>query len=300
MEIRQLRHFVAVVECGNLSAAARKVFISQPALTRSIKNLEETVGSTLLERRARGTVPTPAGELFFHHARMILSDCQRARDDLRTLKSGITGNVSLGIGAMFSTHIIDSVVMRIAAELPNLNLNVTEGYFEDLVSQLEAGRVDAIFSTFPRAVPQESLVLEPLIEIRAIIAAGASHPLARRRNLALADLRDQRWVIVNQPHSLRQHEQMFASADLAVPPTTFRSNSLSMIKSLVERGRFLTYLPEHVVAEEVKRGSIRRLDVAMEPVLRKAGLIYLQRPFQPNAVARVMEMLREECARAAE
>jgi DNA-binding transcriptional LysR family regulator len=298
MEIRQLRHFVAVVECGNLSAAARKVFISQPALTRSIKNLEDTMGTTLLERRARGTVPTPAGELFFQHARTILADCQRARDVLRTLKTGITGNVSLGVGAMFSTHIMDTLVERIAAELPNLNLNVTEGYFEDLVSQLEAGRIDAIFSTFPRAVQQDALVLEPLIEIRAIIAAGASHPLAKRRGLTLADLKDQRWVIVNQAHSLRQHEQMFASADLAAPPTTFRTNSLSMIKSLVAHGGFLTYLPEHVVAAEVKRGIIRRLDVAIEPVLRKAGLIYLRRPFEPNAVSRVMEMLREECARA--
>lgn len=298
MEIRQLRHFVAVVECGNLSAAARKVFISQPALTRSIKNLEETVGATLLERRARGTVPTPAGELFFQHARMILSDCQRARDELRTLKSGVTGNVSLGIGAMFSTHIVDALVDRIAAELPNLNVNVAEGYFEDLVAQLEAGRIDAIFSTFPRAVQHEGLVLEPLIEVRVVIAAGATHPLARRRSLTLADLRDQRWVIVNQPHSLQQHEQMFASADLAAPPTTFRTNSLSMIKSLVTRGRFLTYLPEHVVAGEVKRGILKRLDVGIDPVVRRAGLMYLRRPFQPNAVARVLDMLREECARA--
>ena len=74
MELRQLRHFVMVVDTGNLSRAAERVAISQPALTRSIKNLEESLGVELLERKPRGVVPTEAGVTLYHHSKMVLND----------------------------------------------------------------------------------------------------------------------------------------------------------------------------------------------------------------------------------
>ena len=76
MELRHLRHFAAVVEAGNLSKAAEKVFISQPALTRSIKNLEDIVGAELLERRPRGMVPTPAGIALYRYAQLMLNEAK--------------------------------------------------------------------------------------------------------------------------------------------------------------------------------------------------------------------------------
>lgn len=90
MELRQLRHFVAVVECGNLSRASRKVHISQPALTRSIKALEDLLRARLLDRKPRGVVPTPTGDIFYQHAKLILNECARAKDDIADAESGAT------------------------------------------------------------------------------------------------------------------------------------------------------------------------------------------------------------------
>ncbi|NDE02288.1 MAG: LysR family transcriptional regulator, partial [Gammaproteobacteria bacterium] len=83
MELRQLRHFVAVVDSANLSRAAERVAISQPALTRSIKNLEDLLGVELLERQPRGVVPTEAGLALYHHAQIVLNACQRLTREVR-------------------------------------------------------------------------------------------------------------------------------------------------------------------------------------------------------------------------
>lgn len=295
MDFRQLRHFVAVVDHGNLSTAAKRVYISQPALTRSIKNLEDMLGTALLERSARGTVPTPAGDLFYQHARMILSDWQRASDDIRTFKSGVTGNIALGIGAMFASHIMDEVVRRVGEELPQVSLSVTEGYFEDLMSLLQVGRIDAIFSTFPVAVDTHEVTLEPLTEVTAVIAAGASHPLSRKRSVQLADLAQTRWAVINQRHSQQAHEQLFTTHGLVAPHAALRVNSLGLLKAAVISAGYVAHVPAHVVEAEMRRGQIRRLRTGIGSVVRKAGLIYANRPYQSSAAVRVLDLVRETC-----
>lgn len=299
MDFRQLRHFVAVVDHGNLSTAAKRVFISQPALTRSIKNLEDMLGTPLLARSARGTIPTPAGDLFYQHARMILNDWQRASEDIRTFKSGITGNISLGIGAMFAAHIMDEVVRRVGEELPQVLLSVTEGYFEDLMSLLQVGRIDAIFSTFPMAVDTHDVTLEPLIEITAMIAAGSSHALARKRTVQLTELAQTRWAVINQRHSQQAHDQLFSSHGLVAPPAALRVNSIGLLKAAVMNAGFVAYIPAHVVEAEMRRGHIKQLRTGIAPLVRKAGLIYANRPYQSSAVTRVLDLVREVCGERA-
>jgi DNA-binding transcriptional LysR family regulator len=299
MELRQLRHFVAVVDSGNLSAAAKKVYLSQPALTRSIRSLEQSLGAALFSRSARGTLPTVAGERFYQYARMILNDCQRATDEMRTLNSGIVGNVAIGIGAMFATYIADAVVDRVAKELPGLNLSVTEGYFEDLLSQLQAGRLDLVFMNLPYNAAADGFVTEPLLELEIAVIASASHPLARKKSVAPADLAGAEWMTVNQPHSIEIHDRFFTENGLRPPPIRVRVGSLTLMRALLARGSFLAFLPRHVVDSDLRNRTLAPLKVELGPLKRRAGLVYVNRPFQAQSATRVMQLLREECARAA-
>jgi DNA-binding transcriptional LysR family regulator len=297
MELRQLRHFVAVVDSGNLSFAAKKVHLSQPALTRSIRSLEDSVGTPLFSRSARGTVPTAAGERFYQYARMILNDCQRATEEMRTLKSGIVGNVSIGISAMFATYICDVIVDRIAREFPGLNLSVTEGYFEDLLFQLQAGRLDLVFTNIPFTMTSDDFVLEPLLDLDVAVIASASHPLARRKSVSAADLAAADWMTVNQPHSIELHDRYFAQHGLQAPNIRMRVSSIPLVRSLLVRGTFIAFLPRHVVDPELRNRTLQQLKVEMQPIKRRAGLLYVNRPFQSQSATRVMQLLREECAR---
>jgi LysR family transcriptional regulator of gallate degradation len=298
MELRQLRHFVAVAEERNFSVAARRVNLSQPALTRSIKTLEDTLQTRLLERGPQGTVPTPAGERFLEHARMILNDCDRARTELRSFRTGVTGRVSFGIAAMFSSWIADAVVERVGTDLPGVELEVTEGFYEDLVARLRSGRIDFALTNLPPVALDVDLQAEPLMELAARVVCGAAHPLARRRGLKAVDLAEARWVIVNRPHSLELFRQYFVEQGAPVPQVT-ATDSLGLIRSLVAHGTHLSIVTEPVVHRELRRGAVKVLKVETSLARRRAGLLYVKRAAQRGAVERVMTVARDCCATGA-
>ena len=298
MELRQLRHFVAVVECGNLSRAASKVNISQPALTRSIMTLEQLMRARLLDRKSRGVVATATGELFYQHAKLILNECSRAKDEVTGLETGSVGRVNIGIGAMFSSFIIDDVASRMATTYPNLQLSITEGFYEDLVEQLQDGRIDAIFTNFPAASSVRNLTFEPLLTVTAVTVVAARHPLARKRKITTAELADAKWAMVNQPHVTGSFDQMFAKSGLGIPASTTRTNSLGLIKSLVLRRSFVSFLPEHLVADEIKRGELVILKLPEARFERPGGLILRSGVLIRPALSHLLAEIRKVCATA--
>jgi len=292
MELRQLRHFVAVVDCANLSRAAERVAISQPALTRSIKNLEDLLGVELLERKPRGVAATEAGLALYHHAQIVLNACQRLTREVRELERGVTGTVYVGVGSMFATHITADVAQNLAQAHPRLAMVVTDGFFEELLRRMQDGRLDLIFSNFPQVSVSADFVLEPLISVRSVVMAGRSHPLARRRAVNRADLVPYRWVIADQPHAQDSFERYFSEEGLPAPRDIFRTNSLNLMMSLVRSGKFLSPLPQHLIASRSFEGEILALplEAAIE---RQAGLIYRAGVVSRPAVEHVLAEFRK-------
>ncbi len=292
MEFRQLRHFVAVADEKNFTAAARRVHISQPALTRSIKTLEGSLKSQLFMRGPRGASLTKAGDRFYERAQLILSDCARAEEDLVTLRDGVEGCVCFGIAAMFSCWIADDVVDRVGRELPGVQLAVGEGYYEDLVAKLRLGQIDFALSNLPPVAVEAGLVAEPLIQLEPRVVSGLKHPLARRRRLRVSDLVDARWVIVDRPHSLQSFRQLFLDHGVSAPPVTV-TDSLGLIRSLVVRGSHVSLIVEPVVHRELRRGTVKILQVQTPPLTRRAGILAVDRPVHRAVVTRVMDIVRE-------
>ncbi len=296
MELRQLRHFVAVVDTGNLSRAAERVSISQPALTRSIKNLEELLGVELLERKPRGVTPTEAGVALYHHATIVLNACQRLGREVREIERGVTGSVRVGIASMFAAYLTDRVAAQLAVDHPRLTMVATEGFFEDLMRGLLDGRFDVLFSNFPQVPVSADLRLEPLLTVKSSVVASSRHVLARRRDLQRRDLVDQRWVIADLPHAQDSFEKYFAIDGLPAPGDVFRTNSLNLMIALVTSGRFLSVLPEHLLAREFAAGSVRHLSLPGGPIERNAGLIYRESRQPRPAVDYFMAEVRRACA----
>ncbi len=296
MELRQLRHFVAVVDKGNLSRAADRVAISQPALTRSIKNLEETLGVELLERKPRGVVPTEAGVALYHHAKMVLNDCARLTTDVRAFQRGLSGTVQVGIAAMFASHIVDSVALELSAKQPGVSMVISQGFFEELVRELIDGRLDLMFSNFPAVAMPAEVTVETLYSVVSSIVVGDGHPLFKRRNIGKTDLVEQRWVVADQPHAKDFLEQFFARDGLPVPRAVVRTNSLGLMMSLLTSGQFITAMPEHLLAREFAARTVRRLPLSDGSVTRKAGLIYRSGGVERQAVQLFLAEVRAVCA----
>ncbi len=305
IELRQIRYFLAVVEHRSVSTAARSLGITQPGLARVIGRLEQRLGAVLLTRSSRGTSATAEGERFLRHAKLILNDCQRAAQEVRAVASGALGNVSLRCGVSYVQDLMGEVTRRVATELPALNLTVSEGILDDMLAALQEGRCDAILSTFPSALPQGRLVFEPLLTVTPQIVSGASHELAGRRTrgrgppLTRKDLVGHSWISMDHPHTLALLAEFFTAENLPAPQP-LRTNSLTLLKSLLLKGEHLALLPRHCVRREVRAGIVRRLAIPTAVRRPQAGLMYLGRRARSASVERVLQVIREVCAEVAE
>jgi DNA-binding transcriptional LysR family regulator len=297
LEIRLLRQFVVVVDVGCVSKASEQLHITQPALTRNIKNLEESLGAVLLERKPRGVVATEAGQTLYRYAHLILNEAKRAARDVQAIASGRQGHVHVGLAALFSGSIAERLTVALADACPGVRLRITEGYFEDLVAELGQGKIDVILSNFPPGAVPADVRFEPLLTIRSHFVVGRNHPLACRTDVSAQDLCAAQWALVRRPHVADFLDGFFASQGFPALTGSVETNSLTALKALVLSGRYVSLLAEAWVGEEMRRGDIVALPVPGAPVLRQAGLIARGGVEQRPVVERATDVLREVCAR---
>ncbi|MEM1261292.1 MAG: LysR family transcriptional regulator [Pseudomonadota bacterium] len=296
MDIRQLKHFVAVFEQRNLSKAAEAIPLSQPALTRSMKTLEDQLGVELFQRHARGATPTAAGERLYHHAKSILAECARARRDALQPVGELAGTVSVGIGALFASRIVDAMVGQFCVANPKARVIVRQGYFEELLRQLDLGQIELAFINFPLLALPDSMEFEPLVQVHTSVYVATDHPLANAETISMEAIRDARWASVDQPHALEVLESLFLSANVAAPRPAIQSNSLTLIRSLVLSNGFAGLLPDHMFTDEIANGSVVRLDVPSTPLVRSAGIITRKEAFHRPLALALAEQIRETIA----
>lgn len=293
MELKQLRHFVAVVESGTLSGASQVLHITQPALTRSIKNLEAQLKAELLERQSRGVVTTDAGERLYHQAKMILNEATRTANDVSATARGERGKLSIGVAAMFAGDTMASVLGTLAKEVPHLRVDVQEGFFEGLVASLKTSKVEALISNFPPGIADENLIFEPLIKVNSSFVVGTEHPLAGKSEISMQDLRDHALAMVGQDHVSSLVADLFAAESLTLKEPAIASNSLTLLRSLALSHGYATLLPEHYLGEDIKEGRLVKLALPGTPFERVSGLILRRLESQRPAVQHFADATRK-------
>src|SRR6202023_320522 len=153
MELRHLRYFVAVVEAGSLTVAARKLHTSQPSLSRQIRHLEDEVGTQLLPRRAGGIELTPAGRAFLEHARSVLSQVEAATEAARRVARPAKPCFSMGFLTGHELTWMPEALRMLRDELPNIDVMISSQYSPQLADALVKGTVDAAFLRREKGMP---------------------------------------------------------------------------------------------------------------------------------------------------
>lgn len=195
MDVRHLRYLLAVDEQRSFAAAARKLGISQQALGQSVAALEAELGVRLFER-GTGTEPTVYGRALLKHASVVDAEMRRAVGSLQQLREATAGEVRIGVGECFAGYIAPLAIGWMHARNPGVKLYVTEDYTQPLLDRLEAGTLDFVASA-PAATPAQraGISQEVLGETHDVVFARASHPLARKKNVAISDLQGYTWLV---------------------------------------------------------------------------------------------------------
>ena len=278
MKLNQLRDVAAIAEHGSLRAAARHLGLAQPALSRSVQELEHELGSPLFERRSRGMIPTPVGEAFVRRARAIMADVARARDEADQIRGATHGTVVAGLSIAAHMALLPRSLARFRARYPDVRLRLIEGFYPTLETGLKDGGVDFYIGPRPeRSVPQD-LVLEHLFDNNRVIMARIGHPLAGAASLdALAGAE---WVTTSITHQATEElGALFARKGLPPPRLVMQTQSaLSLIMALAYSD-MLAMLPVQFTELPLTGGVLARIPVAERlpapPIVlvRRAGLL---------------------------
>ncbi len=245
MELRHLRYFVAIAETGSLTVAAeKKLYTSQPSLSRQIKDLEDQVGTPLLSRSSRGVVLTDAGKAFLDHARLALNQVDAAVEAARRAAQPAKQRFSMGFLTGQEMTWLPEAMRVLRADLPNIDVTVSSDYSPDLGEAVARGRLDVAFM---RAEPDFDLAYRRVSKERLVALMPSDHPLTARTFVRAKDLIGQPFIaMANKARVLRSViDQYLEHEGVAITPAQLVDNP-AMVMSLVASTRGIALIPSYV------------------------------------------------------
>lgn len=192
MKLSQIRDIAAVAERGSLRAAARHLGIAQPAISRSIRELEHELGVALFERSARGVRLTPMGEMFLRRATAAQNELRQAREEIDQLKGATTGQVSVALSTVAHIALLPRALAPFRARYPGILLRIIEGLFPSLEQALQDGAVDFYVGPLSETPAPREFIVETLFENTRLVFGRKGHALAGATTLA--ELTGARWI----------------------------------------------------------------------------------------------------------
>jgi LysR family nitrogen assimilation transcriptional regulator len=262
MDLKQLEYFRHVAELGSFTRASSYLSVVQPALSRQVRQLEVELGQNLFERNGRGVILTDAGTRLLEHARGILMQIGRARQDLEEQRNGDCGHFTLGLPPSLGRSMTVPLVKAFGQSLPNVSLATVEGLSVYMLEWLNVGRVDC--ALVYNAPSSASLELQPLLDEQLFLVAPQAAKGAKksRKTITLAELADYPLVIPSRPHALRMSvENALASVDQKIR-VAHEIESIPAVIDLVRQGYGYAVLPLNAV-----RSTEWANEVMVKPVL---------------------------------
>lgn len=260
LNIRQLALIAQLDESRSVVRAAESTGMSQPAASTLLRIFEETFEVPLFERHARGITPTPFGEIVARHARAILAEIEQVQDEIDTLKTGLSGQTSVGAILTPGMHLVPEAVRLLKQQHPGLLVSVDLDSSRPLIEKLQAGRLDLVVARFLDGCDPATHNFEPLgKEDHSVIASGI-HPLASVAKPQLKELLGQPWVLPPAGSVLR--EQLTALLErrgLMMPRNILQTQSLSAALGLLRHCNAVTPLPKMSVQPLIESGFLRVL-----------------------------------------
>jgi len=246
MDLKQLEYFVHVAEMGSFTRAAAFLQVAQPALSRQVRTLEVELRQPLLDRNGRGVTLTEAGKRLLAHARGILQQVERARDDLEDQRGAATGRLAIALPPSVGRTLTAPLVKAFREQLPRANLSIVEGLSTYALEWLVIGRVDCavVYNVTPSpAIDLQPLRVEPLylVSPRQGRAARVGKPIALRE-VAERDL-----VIPSRPHSMRMLLEAALAAEGCRARVALEIESVPAILDLVLQGGCNAVLAENAI-----------------------------------------------------
>jgi DNA-binding transcriptional LysR family regulator len=277
MKLQHLHVLMTAIEAGSMGKAARRLNISQPAISRSIAELEHALGVRLLDRHRQGIEPTEYGRALLDCGLAVFDDLRQGVKNIEFLADPTIGEVRIGCNPLLVANFVPAVVDRFSRRYPRVVLHLVAGGNDMLHRELIERNVDLLIARKFGSIADEQFGVETLYNDSYVIAAGVQNPWARRRRIELAELVSESWVLP-PPGSVTGSVAMeaFRASGLAHPQVTVVTISPDARIRLLATGRFLTIFPASALKFLSTRSEIRLLPVELPTASVPTGIVTLK------------------------
>ncbi|RZF27457.1 LysR family transcriptional regulator [Paraburkholderia sp. UYCP14C] len=298
LRLRHLQLMVALSETESLRRAADDLAMTQPAATKALQELEDTLGVSLFVRHARGMEPTIFGEAVMRYARVVFEDLDELREELAGIEAGDIGKVRIGAVMAPSPELLTHTIVKLKEAHPRLQMAVTIDTSDVLVQSLQQDQLDIVIGRIPDGFPALDLSFETLAEEALSIVVRPDHPAVLAGKQAntrpkLADLARYPWIIQPHPSPMRQViDQTFRESRVAPPVSTVETSSILTTLSLLRDSDMLAVLPSSVAQYYVALDAIAAIATPLRGRLAPYGLILRRNRRITPAMQLVIDSIR--------
>ena len=297
LKTRELQVFLAVAESHSIAEAARRLSLTQPAVSKCINELENTLGVALFERDSRGISPTRYGEVLSRRAHSIFGEIRLAGEEISQLKGADSGKVSIGVMPVAAGGFAAAAVADLMTSHPGVCVSILEGDHEMLFEALRNRQIDLVVGRLPADLSASDLETELLYHDQLCVAAHPTHPLTQRKTIELEELADE-YCVIPRLHSLayQQLTRCFLHNRVRFPHKLVDTLSVQSVDALLATGKFIVLgLPCKVVDNRPGTGLVK-LPISLDTDWGPVGISYLAGHELLPVASQLISFMKKHCA----
>ena len=291
MDFRQLEMFQAVAEHGTFTKAAGQLHVSQSAVSRQVKLLEDELGQALLHRGARAVRLTQAGEVLLKTANRVRRELQDAVWQLSQRKQLGGGSLRLGGGMTVCLYILPRLLKKFRRLYAGVELQVTSGTSEAILKLVRQHAVDLGLLTLP--IVARDLEVVPVLKEEMVVVTAPRHPLSRLRQVDARALGRFPLILYESGSNTRKVIDQFFAEEQVPPRVAMETENVEIIKAMVESGLGITLIPFAAIAKDVRQRRFAYTRVKGRRLFRETGWVYLKSDYAPRAVTELLKIFDE-------
>lgn len=278
LKLRDLHVLMTVVQCGSMAKAAAELRVSQPAVSKAIADMEHTLGLRLLDRGRSGITPTSYGQALVKRGLVIFDELKQGVEELEFLADPSVGSLRIGSTESVAAGMLPAIVERFCREHPGVRLDVAQTVISTLhYRELRERSIDLLIGRIPTPFTEDDLEAEIVHDDRAVVVAGRQSKWARARNVELADLSGERWILPppdTMPGALAV--DLFRGGGAEMPRAPMTTLSMHLCCKLVATGRFVALLPSSILRFGGDHLSLKMLPIRLRAQSRPVGIVTLR------------------------
>jgi LysR family transcriptional regulator, low CO2-responsive transcriptional regulator len=272
LDSRQLRAFIILARTGNFTQTARELFLTQSAVSHSMKALEAEVGCRLLDKMGKKVILTQAGEQLLAHAERILAHMEQARAELSRMGKWGQSRLRLGASTTACQHILPTVLREFKESFPRCTITIQAGDTPEMIEALRAHKIDLAVNLEPP--PEEPLDFRPLFTDELNFLVSSQHPWAVSGKVPREDIAKQSYILYDKrSYTSMMIERYFNEEDIILH-TPVELASMDAIKELVKLGLGVSILAPWMARKETEEGSLVSLPLGRRKLRRRWGVLY--------------------------